>query len=204
MKKTSFFCYLLMLGFFISLTFNACKDDPEIPPPTTNGNILKSKSFEVTELNDSVSGDFALHFHQPDTNFDPPIQKLPLKCSYVVRNITNDKVKYHTKIEAIESIFTHKIEQCMGDACLTNTVSEMFGLFGEWKSNSNWPNVFVPNGTTHPDLNSYIKMWAGETAEDVVPGLNKFRVTYTNAADATDYVSFILTFNFYAPTATPE
>jgi len=186
MKKTPFFYYLLILGLFISLAFNACKDPVDPPKP--------SKSFEVTLLKDSVYGEYPSYFYIQGGS------PASLKCTYIVRNVKNDSVRYHVKIEALESVLTHRMTLCIGMTCEEATIADLFGFLGVWPKNIGLPNVFAPKQATDPATNSYLEMWAGsDSAENTKPGINKFRVTYTNADDPTDYVSFILTFNFYDP-----
>ena len=190
MKRTSFFYYSLMLGVFVALTFTAC-DDPKDPEPT---NPLESKSFKVTDLDSVAKGNFSEHAYSSE--FDTY-----LKCKYVVHNKTNDSVKYHIKLEKIEAEPSHQIMFCILESCVQNAVSVIFPGLGLPHTTTE-PKTFTPKGaegsTTYPD-DSYIKMWSGASIEDSKPGVNKFRLTYSNANDPSDYVTFVLSFNFWAP-----
>jgi hypothetical protein len=187
MKKTPFYYYFLILGLFITLIFSACKDEPHIEPPSDN--VLKSKSFEVIDLHDSVAGNYSSY---PKIGFGGGYSS-SLKCSYIVRNITSDTIKYHIKLERLEANLEHYMQYCIGTACETPKVSDMPN---PWTT-APFPNTFLPNGQTDAMNNSYIGMWSGAGAATTQPGLNKFRVTYSNAFNTSDYVTFVLTYNFY-------
>jgi hypothetical protein len=183
MKKTPFFYYSLLVGLLVLFTFSACKDkdDDDTKKPETK------PSFEVIELIDSVAGNYLVCGDASS----------PLKCSYIVRNRTKDTIKYHIKLEKIQTEPDHFIEYCIGAVCVNQKVSAMLPIWS-----SDFPLTFIPNGQTNPDANSYIKMWSKNplSIDDTFPpkaGMNRFRVTYYNVADETDFVSFVLTYNFH-------
>ena len=175
MKKTSFF-YLLMAGLII---FTACKDPVE-PKPTTTG--LESKSFIVEQLKDSVAGNYADYVKSENS----------LKCSYIVRNKTNATIQYNVSIAKLQFEPSHWITHCIGSCILPTQMSYFADLWDPGNSTD-----LVPGGQTNPEMDSYIEMWSGESSLTCKPGINKLKVTYTNAKDPTDFVYFTLTFNFF-------
>jgi len=182
MKKTSFFYYFLIIGLFIISIFNACKDDEKTPilPPKYD---FESKSFGVTILNDSLAGNYLEYAKSDNDNY------LSLMCSYIVHNKTQANLDYNIKLEKIQTNPNHYIKFCIGKTCNLNELSVIPDI---WYNDE--PLTFVPNGNTNPYVDSYVEMWSGLT--EVTPGLNKFKLTYTNVKDPTDFVSFYLIFNF--------
>ena len=188
MKKTSFFYYSLMLGLCVSLIFTACKDDDKdsIKPKTE----LESKSFIVTLLNDSVAGPYLNHTISNDFG-----EVFPLICTYIVKNKTNGNVDFHIKIEKLQAEPDHYMYYCIGNSCPQDP-QKVSTKPDVWIDTEDWAKTFAPGEETNPDGNSYIKMYSGNNPLDAIPGLNKFRITYYNEKDESDYVRFVLTFNF--------
>ncbi|MCL2039823.1 MAG: hypothetical protein FWG85_05280 [Bacteroidetes bacterium] len=184
MKKTSFF-YVLIVGLIIN--FNSCKDPVTHPdPPKSTG--LESKSFIVEELKDSVAGHYA-DYIKSETETENS-----LKCSYSVRNKTNNTINYNVSIERVQAEPLHIIIHCILVCIAPTNMSNFFGLTGVWEPG--FSGSFLPEGKTYPATDSYIQMWSGEGFM-AGPGLNKLKVTYTNENDPSDYVYFTLTFNFF-------
>ena len=183
MKKISFFSFSLLLGLCITLMFSGCDKDKVVDTPPISDNVLVSKSFKVDDLKDSVKYNYP---GEIETFFEL------LKCSYVVSNITSGTVKYHIKIERIEAVPEHIMEYCVAEACHRHKVSERPE---EWRI-TEFPATFNVGGKTNPNTDGYIGMMPAISIVDATPGLNKFRVTYYNAEDESDFVRFTLIFNF--------
>lgn len=179
MKKISFF-YVLIIGLIINFTFNGCKEDP-IPPPPPPNDGLESKSFIVEQLKDSVAG-----YYKDNVDI-----ATALECSYILRNKTNDIIEYNVSIERVQAEPSHSIIHCIVVCISPMNMTNFFDDMGKWTPGFSY--TISPNAQTNPKADSYIKMWTGNE----MPGVDKLKITYSNANDPTDFVYFTLTFNFF-------
>jgi len=139
---------------------------------------LTSESFEITQLENVVSGDYLEH----------TISYLPAR--WTITNTSQFTVTFRATLEKISMGSTHYMMYCIGDAC-----SFWYGT----GVNTTWTSglmTYEPGASSKPDLDSYLGMFSGNDEEDAMLWIDTFRVTYKNVDNADDYVTFLCVWNF--------
>ena len=167
MKKFLLFIFLTTFVSFGSLKLKA---EPK----------LISESFEVSELNNEVSGHYLDHI-TPLFN--------ALKASWKVTNISSNTVIFNVTLENISMGDSHLLEYCIGEAC-----SFLYSTSLVWHSSNTME--LAPGAATKPILDSYLAMYSGNDSSDAIAMVDTFRVTYKNVNNNEDYVSFFCIWDF--------
>jgi len=184
---------LFAFVLFITSFFFSCKDDKD-DNNNVYENIFESKSFSVHNLVDSVYGDYTEH---NGANFTAG-----LKCKFAIKNKTDQILKYYVTIERIEMVKEHYMEYCFGGNCRTWKGSSQETIWyspkGEDPEMPVWQ--FSPNAITNADSDTYLIFKSGNDNDippiPSMPGITKFKITYTNIDDPKDFITFICFCNF--------
>ncbi|MPM70313.1 hypothetical protein SDC9_117268 [bioreactor metagenome] len=141
--------------------------------------VLKSNSFEVTNLKNNVSGKYLDYLFDSDHG---------LAVKFKITNISSKTVNYHASIEKISAGSSHRMMFCIG-AC---SMLKLNG-FTNWTSEE---LSLEPGASTDPENDSYIKIFSGTDESDAVKAIDTLRITYNNLEADQDYVTFLCIWNF--------
>jgi len=138
-------------------------------------NVLLSKSFEVTYLDSMVSGDVT----------DVVVQNFGVRAKFTVKNITSNFIDFTMRVENIKIQETHLASFCYGTTC-----KAMY---------PNTPQISVDEGieTGVSTAGTYIDIIFNiDKGEIPIADNDTLRVTVTNQNLASDFVSFIMIWDF--------
>ncbi|MDR0926646.1 MAG: T9SS type A sorting domain-containing protein [Ignavibacteria bacterium] len=163
---------IILLVAIIALSFNYLSNAEDLP---------KSASFEVVELTGFLHGDYKWF----------TMDNEGLEEVFIVKNISGADLGYTVTLDKVSMNDEHWVTFCIGLNCFSRRGA---------KQEDSWTSIemsLAPDAMTE-ESTSYLQMFAGLDEDNAYEGMDTFKVTFTNASDASDFVSFYCYWNFHS------
>jgi len=165
---------LLSLITVLAFNFNFLKAEEK----------LISESFEISELENEIFGDYLLHTVETQ-NY--------LRAMWRITNTSIIPVTFEATLEKISMSASHFLSHCVLGFC-----TEPLSASQVPASQNSFPVTLQPGASLEPTQNSYLAMFSGWNSLNAAVGKDTFRVTYRNVDNPeNDYVTFLCTWNFH-------